>query len=69
LTFHEILVPLIVAVTPCIGLLMSKKFEASAKAQDTTSGRIAAIEKRLGDNELKFERILGRLDGLEGKIR
>ena len=67
MSFHEILVPIVVAAIPCFGLLMSKKFEMKSKSQDDTSTRIGALEKRLNDNELRFERILGRLDGLEGK--
>lgn len=63
--FVTILVPIIIAAIPCIGLIVSKKFESAGATMNKVYARIDALEKRINTNELRFERLSGRLNGMD----
>jgi hypothetical protein len=63
MTFHEILIPVLAIVVPCISLFIGRKFERGEKQQQRIIQNFDQINERLNTCELKLERIAGRLNG------
>lgn len=71
---YEILIPVLVAAMPMIGLIVTKRFELTGRKIDHASEsrariyqRIEKVEERIGKLEMAHERLEGRINGFNKK--